>query len=138
MVLKKRTITHTHTKGFKMLTFEKMQSTTEIELMERIAQEIWREYSPCFISEEQIEYMLGKFQSTEAIKQQLKDKYEYYFIKKDDNIAGYFAIQPQEKKLFLSNRNNRRSVNFACEESSSKVVYKILYLLPLWTFLPGW
>ena len=34
--------------------------------------------------------------------------------------------------------NNRRSVNFACEKSSSKVVYKILYLLPLWTFLPSW
>ena len=84
-----------------MLTFEKMKHN-EIEIIIQTAQEIWREYSTCFITEEQIEYMLEKFQSATAIKQQLKNDYEYYFIKKNNDIAGYFAIQPQEKRLFLS------------------------------------
>lgn len=85
-----------------MITIEKMQNK-EIETMSLLAQDIWREYSVCFITPEQIEYMLKKFQSSDSIKQQIdKEDYEYYFIKDQENYAGYFAIQPKRNKLFLS------------------------------------
>ena len=78
-----------------MISFTLMKPD-EISTMSQLAQEIWREYSPCFISFDQIEYMLEKFQSITAMREQ------FYFIKKNDKIAGYFAIQPKEDYLFLS------------------------------------
>ena len=84
-----------------MLKFSMMQEG-ETAKMAILAQEIWREYSPCFISYEQIEYMLEKFQSETAMQAQLTEGYEYYFIKHDAEIAGYFAIQPKGDYLFLS------------------------------------
>jgi len=84
-----------------VINFALMKSD-EINVMVQLAQEIWREYSPCFISFDQIEYMLEKFQSITAMREQLENAYQYYFIKKNDKIAGYFAIQPKEDYLFLS------------------------------------
>ena len=74
----------------------------DLSTLEKLAQEIWREYSICFITKEQIEYMLDKFQSQKAMISQLQNGYEYYFIKENNQNAGYFAIQPQTNKLFLS------------------------------------
>lgn len=74
----------------------------DIPIMEQLAKEIWREYSICFISAEQIEYMLEKFQSEIAIKEQLSKAYEYYFLQENFENIGYFAIQPQDDFLFLS------------------------------------
>ena len=62
----------------------------DIPIMEQLAKEIWREYSICFISAEQIEYMLEKFQSEIAIKEQLSKAYEYYFLQ--ENFRNWKAL----------------------------------------------
>ena len=58
-----------------------------------LASEIWHEYWPVILSSEQIDYMVEKFQSLNAIKNQIEfENYSYYFIKLDEEYAGYFGI----------------------------------------------
>lgn len=74
-----------------------------IEKLTQLASEIWHEYWPCLLSDEQIEYMVEKFQSSRAIKEQIKnDNYTYYFIVSEGEIAGYAGISDKKDYLFLS------------------------------------
>ena len=46
--------------------------------------------------------MLNKFQSTEAMKKQIEDGYEYYVSLLDDQLVGYLCIREEDGLLFLS------------------------------------
>lgn len=74
----------------------------DIKELATLGNSIWREHYEDIISESQIDYMLNKFQSEKAIKEQIKDGYEYYFIKEDLTSVGYFGIQKRPESLFLS------------------------------------
>lgn len=69
-----------------------------------VANEVWHEFFPCILSPEQIDYMVDKFQSYEAMKKQMEDGYEYYFIMEGEEVAGYMGIHQEtdEKNMFLS------------------------------------
>ena len=75
----------------------------EINELTELASEIWHEYWPCILTAEQIDYMIEKFQSKKAIKEQIKNEnYTYYFIKVDNEIAGYVGVSDKKDYLFLS------------------------------------
>ena len=75
----------------------------EINELTELASEIWHEYWPCILTAEQIDYMVEKFQSKKAIKEQIKNEnYTYYFIKVDNEIAGYVGVSDKKDYLFLS------------------------------------
>ena len=46
--------------------------------------------------------MIEKFQSFEAISGQMMHGYRYFLIEEGDEIWGYFGVQPQGERLFLS------------------------------------
>jgi predicted acetyltransferase len=75
-----------------------------LENIVKIADEVWREHYGKIISAQQIEYMLEKFQSFNAIKNQIsKEKYKYFLMKtENENFEGFFAIAPKADNLFLS------------------------------------
>ena len=78
-------------------------SDVEIPNLAKLASEIWHEYWVGKISDEQIDYMLEKFQSVAAISEQIKNEnYTYFFIKCNSEIAGYVALSKKEDYLFLS------------------------------------
>ena len=53
----------------------------DIKDLAKLTDEIWHEYWPCILSAEQIDYMVEKFQSENAIFNQIKNEnYTYYFI----------------------------------------------------------
>ena len=53
----------------------------DIKDLAKLTNEIWHEYWPCILSEKQINYMVEKFQSENAIINQMKNEnYKYYFI----------------------------------------------------------
>ena len=67
-----------------------------------LAKEIWEEHFTSIIGEEQVAYMIDKFQSEAAIINQiLKDGYTYYKII-EDKMIGYMAVKFDEKETFLS------------------------------------
>ncbi|SEM91266.1 GNAT family N-acetyltransferase [Paenibacillus sp. OV219] len=85
------------------LTFLRVESAEQITELARLAAEIWREYYVSIITMEQIDYMIGKFQSTQAIEDQIHHQgYEYYLIQQDDSAVGYMSVRQEEEKLFLS------------------------------------
>lgn len=85
-----------------MVKFE-IADKDKIKLLASIADEIWHEYWPFLLSKEQIDYMVEIFQSEATIKKQIDfENYNYYFIKNDDETAGYFGISFKEDYLFLS------------------------------------
>ena len=55
-----------------------------------------------FCTPEQVEYMIEKYQSFEAISGQLMQGYRYFLFEEGDEILGYFGVQPQGERLFLS------------------------------------
>lgn len=86
-----------------MIDFVKISSKEQIQKLATFAKKIWMEYFTFIISEEQIEYMTDKFQSAQAIKNQIsKDNYTYYFINFDNVICGYIGLQLQKDALFIS------------------------------------
>lgn len=81
----------------------KAKDNSQIEKIVTIAEEIWQECFVDIISENQINYMVDKFQSLDAIKNQIaNENYIYYAVYCDDKLCGYIAIKEEEEKLFLS------------------------------------
>ena len=79
----------------------------EIEFAEiaALADEIWHEHYKGLLSDEQIDYMVEKFQSQKAItKSVLENNYTYYIMRDAGQIIGYCGVQPQpeDNSLFLS------------------------------------
>jgi diamine N-acetyltransferase len=82
----------------------KVSDENLVSAVETLAHSIWREYFPPIIGSPQVEYMLEKFQSRQAISNQIgKQGYLYYLLEdKNGNRGGYFAIAPQQEEVFLS------------------------------------
>lgn len=73
------------------------------ELIETLAKEIWLEHYTPIIGIDQVNYMLAKFQSVQAIKKQIiNDNYIYFLIKGHEKFIGYAGIQLRNNELFLS------------------------------------
>jgi len=83
------------------INLEKVSESQIFELCE-FAKEIWTEHYLPIIGQKQIDYMLDKFQSERAVKNQINDGYLYYFIKADSEKCGYIALHPENDSLFLS------------------------------------
>lgn len=77
-------------------------SEADVHRLAKVAREVWREANVAFCTPEQVEYMIEKFQSFEAITGQLMQGYRYFLIEDGDEILGYFGVQNQGERLFLS------------------------------------
>jgi RimJ/RimL family protein N-acetyltransferase len=86
-----------------MITIKKVLLPGEIQVVAKLASNIWNEHYLPIIGQEQVNYMIKKFQSEKAIAKQIKsENQEYYLICYQDEPSGYFAIKPDGHELFLS------------------------------------
>ena len=68
------------------LDFVDIDSLSEVAEM---ADKVWHEYFPCILTEQQIDYMVDRFQSEHAMREQVMDKgYRYAFIVDGDVRVG--------------------------------------------------
>lgn len=69
-----------------------------------MADEIWHEYYRELLTAEQIDYMVEKFLSPDALCEQINNGYEYFLISHEYTFAGFAGIleDQDEKSLFLS------------------------------------
>ena len=56
------------------MDFLNIKTDNQIKQLSILASEIWHEYWVCILSKGQIDYMLKKFQSKEAIDDQIKNQ----------------------------------------------------------------
>ncbi len=74
----------------------------DLESIERMAQAIWHEAYRNIVPESQINYMLTRFQSAEAIAEQLSKGYAYDIARTDGNDVGYVGYRLDGNDLFVS------------------------------------
>ncbi len=93
-----------------------IKTENEIKKLSDLASEIWHDYWPCILSSAQIDYMVAKFQSFNALKEQINDEnYIYNIIEDNNNSIGYFGVCPKENYLFLSKlyiKKNYRAMGY--------------------------
>ena len=116
--------------------FIKVETKQHIETVEALANEIWTEHYIPIIGREQVDYMLTRFQSMQAIEDQIANGYLYFLIQDAGQFIGYISIQPKDQELFLSKiyvRSScrskgygRKAVRFAEELAKEKGLGKIV------------
>lgn len=83
---------------------EKVTSDSELREVAELADKIWHECFTDIISLGQIDYMVEKFQSYKAMKEQTgSHDYVYLAVRENGELCGYIAIKPEkDDRLFLS------------------------------------
>ncbi len=86
------------------MTFEQLTLSDEsrIREMSEMATEIVKEHYDPIIGEAQNDYMIGRFQTTGAIRSQLEQGYQYYFVSEGGRRVGFLAFYPKERCMYLS------------------------------------
>ena len=110
----------------------KVVTDNDIRNCVALAKEIWIDHYTSLIGEAQVEYMLNKFQSFEAVKEQISEGFNYYLV---DRSKGYFSYFPEGDSLFISklyiHRDYRRqglgkkAVNFIINKATGKNSLKL-------------
>ena len=84
------------------LEFLAVQSPTQCDRVVALARRIWQHHYPPIIGQAQVDYMLDRFQSLEAIQAQITEGMNYYLIQSGGEWVGYFALDRQSQHWFLS------------------------------------
>lgn len=79
-----------------------VNSRRDIRLVADLANIIWTEHYTLIIGVKQVTYMLDKFQSAEAIQEQVHNGNKYYLMVNEGEYVGYFSFIIIEDFLFLS------------------------------------
>lgn len=76
----------------------------DIEITAQLASEIWNEHYASIIGQNQVNYMLKKFQSIDAITSQIKNGHEYFLLSINNEAIGYLCLISDKtlKKLMIS------------------------------------
>lgn len=111
------------------MEFEKLniENETKVGEMSAFATIIIKDYYDYIVGATQNDYMLEKFQSVNAIYDQLKNGYNYYFVKVDNKNVGFLAFYPRDNSMYISKfyleyraRNkgySRQMLNFVTEKA---------------------
>jgi len=77
-------------------------SPNDISVIAALAQKIWRVHYPPIIGTEQVEYMLNKMYSSDALANQFQEGQVFYLILEDELPVGFVAVSLKEvHHLFL-------------------------------------
>jgi diamine N-acetyltransferase len=86
-----------------MIKFSPVLTKDQIGVLAVLADEIWHEHFIKILSIKQIDYMVEKFQSAPAMKEQIENQnYQYFFLEEKGSPIGYIGFKVDENKLFLS------------------------------------
>ena len=83
------------------MNLNKVKNEEDLRTLASLADIVWHEFFPCILTLEQIDYMVDKFQSFHAMKEQVENGYEYYIINDGENV-GYIGFKKEPDKLFIS------------------------------------
>lgn len=82
---------------------KKAETDRQVREIADLAKIIWNEHFTPIIGKDQVDYMIEKFQSYPALREQIEDGYEYYQLFDDGEFCGYTGIHPGgDNRLFLS------------------------------------
>ncbi|MBD5159938.1 MAG: GNAT family N-acetyltransferase [Ruminococcus sp.] len=87
-----------------MISIEKIKTDNELREIAVLAEKIWHECFVGIISAGQIDYMVEKFQSFGAMKNQTETQDYYYMaVRNNGSLCGYIGVKPEnDDRFFLS------------------------------------
>jgi ribosomal protein S18 acetylase RimI-like enzyme len=116
--------------------FLEVSTENHLKEVESLAREIWTEHYTPIIGKEQVDYMLDRLQTKDAILEQIKSGMLYFLMQEQNEFIGYIAIKQKEKDLFLSKiyvklRKRRmgygkKAIDFAESLAKAKSLTKII------------
>lgn len=74
-----------------------VNSPADVKLTAHLAHKIWNQHYVAIIGQNQVDYMLEKFQDFEAISNQIENGYEYFMVYHQEKACGYLALVPNLK-----------------------------------------
>lgn len=77
-------------------------SNSEIPTVQKLAREIWNEHYIKILSQEQIDYMLDKFYSSEKIASEIEEGIIWEMLWEKENPIGYLVCKLESEKLYIS------------------------------------
>ena len=106
------------------MKLERVESREQIAAVAALAREIWTQHYVPIIGAAQVEYMLARFQSAEAIARQIAaEGYEYYLAPE----TGYLALVPDParnsvmlSKLYVREKRRGTGMGRAMVEFAAK------------------
>lgn len=85
------------------IQFIPVHDNSTISRVETLAKKIWPEHYVPLIGQPQVDIMLQKFQSKEAVQEQIRQGFVYYLIQDSDQFdIGYLALVPNPGETYLS------------------------------------
>lgn len=85
------------------IQFVKVTTASQVDIVAGLAKSIWPEHYIPIIGKEQVDFMLGKFQTSKAILAQIDQEGNHYFLIYVDFVpVGYFGIIEKYNEIFLS------------------------------------
>ncbi len=84
------------------MDIKKASNKDQLNTIENLAYEIWSQHYTPIIGKQQVDYMLGKFQSVEAMTEQIKKGFLYFLILNNNVPVGYMSVDILSETLFLS------------------------------------
>jgi ribosomal protein S18 acetylase RimI-like enzyme len=109
----------------------KLLKATENELLKiaEFAEVIWKQYYTEIITLSQIEYMLKKFYSKEALEEQIKLGQEFYFIRNQSETLGFISYSLQTDSVYfihkfyiLPNQHRQNLGSIAMQEIEKEII----------------
>jgi len=84
-----------------LITLQKA-GKSNLDLIAQLAAEIWNKHYPDMIGQDQVDYMLGKFYSSDSLGGQMDEGQNFYLVLEDGKTLGYVSMsQKSEGECFL-------------------------------------
>lgn len=84
-----------------MIQIQKLRKS-DIQIVQTLAKEIWNEHYRKILSQEQIEYMLDLFYSTEKIQEEISNGYSWELVFYNSLPVGFMCLKFESEKVHLS------------------------------------
>ena len=85
-----------------MMDIKPAKTPSDYKQIETLADTIWREHYIPMEGKLQVDYMLDKYQSVQAITKQIDQGFAYFLLKVEKTSVGYIAFKKENRMLFLS------------------------------------
>ena len=79
-------------------------SEENISSIQSLADVIWNDHYPEIIGQEQVDYMLNRFYSVGAMREQMQGGQQFYEVLLDGLAVGFLAIESRGEGAYFLNK----------------------------------
>jgi len=85
------------------IQIKRITTSSQADLVAGLAKTIWYDHYSPIIGKDQVDYMLGKYQTSKAIQTQMEQEGNFYYLIHYEFVpVGYIGIIEKNHELFLS------------------------------------